>query len=199
LTNQVQKLKPQEFVTRFEELLLDEDIRNILVRGYFDDDKLLLTFSCLGNLKKFNNGTIVIGNTTVPHERELLQRSLRGGIPKLNLSDLFNINGLNIDFLQWKRNRDIAFGFDKDFSIFHSVESALGNRDFYKFCSTLKNVKAKKNILITTNDFDTMPEKLYPYVDAILVLDTTDVNEDHQKTYKVIQANLKTDHQVLPY
>lgn len=83
--------------------------------------------------------------------------------------------------------------------VFHPVESALDNKDFLKFYATLKNSKAKKNILITTNDFNSAPEKLYPYVDEILILDTTDVNEEHRQTYKVIQDNLNADHQILPY
>jgi energy-coupling factor transporter ATP-binding protein EcfA2 len=56
------------------------------------------------------------------------------------------------------------------------VESALDAPDFSKFCDTLKNTKTKKNIVVTTNDFRDAPEKLYPYVDRVLILDTTQVN-----------------------
>ena len=90
-------------------------------------------------------------------------------------------------------------GFDKDFALFHPVQSVLDGKDFPKFCVTMKNAKAKKNILITTNDLNNTAEKLYPYVDATLILDTTRVNEEHEKTYKVIQSNLQADHKVLPY
>lgn len=195
----VKNLKPQEFVDRFKFLLLDKVNHNILIRGYFDDDKLLLVFACLQDQEGLNEGTVVIGNTTVPHEREFLTKGLHESIPKLNLSDSFNINGLTVNFSLWKRNKDFPFGIDKDFVVFHPVESALDNKDFPKFCATLKNSKAKKNILITTNDFNCAPERLYPYVDEVLVLDTTDVNEEHRKTYKVIQDNLNADHQILPY
>lgn len=68
-------------------------------------------------------------------------------------------------FLQWKRNKDFLFGFDKDFAVFHPVESALVTQDFTKFCDTLKKVKSRKNVLITINDFRDTPEKLYSYVD----------------------------------
>lgn len=199
MAGKVQKLKPQEFVSEFEKLLLDKETQNILVRGYFDTDKLILTFGCLGDLENFDEGEIVIGNTTVPHERELLQKGLRKDIPKLNLSDSFIINGLSISFLQWKRNRDFTYGYDKDFAVFHPVESVLDTQDFPKFCNTLKNSKARKNILITTNDFSNTPEKLYSYIDRTLILDTTQVNEEHQQTYNVIQDNLKADHKLLPY
>lgn len=199
MEGQIKKVKPQEFVSEFEKLLLDDNTHNILVRGYFDNDKLLLVFACLYETTGFNAGTIVIGNTTVPHERELLQRGIRENIPKLNLSDAFSINGLTVNFTQWKRNRDFQFGFDKDFVVFHPVQSALDTQDFPKFCDALKNSKTRKNILITTNDFYDAPEKLYPYMDRILILDTTQVNEEHQQTYKVIQDNLEADHKSLPY
>lgn len=199
MSEKVQKLKPQKFVSEFEKLLLDQDTHNILVRGYFDDDKLILTFGCLGDLESFNEGEIVIGNTTVPHERELLQKGLRIDIPKLNLSNSFSINGLSIKFLQWKKYHNFPFGFDKDFAVFYPVESALNTQDFPRFCNTLKNAKVRKNVLITTNDFYDVPEKLYPYVDRVLILDTTQVNKKHQQTYNVIRDSLKADHKSLPY
>ncbi|MFT8727194.1 MAG: hypothetical protein ABF756_04250 [Liquorilactobacillus ghanensis] len=199
MENKIEKVKPQEFIITFKKLLLDEHTHNILVRGYFDDDKLLFVFACLYEMTGFNDGTIVIGNTTVPHEREFLRRGIRESIPKLNLSDAFSINGLTVNFTQWKRNRDFQFGFDKDFAIFHPVQSVLDTQDFSKFCNALKNSKAIKNILITTNDFYDTPEKLYPYIDSALILDTTQVNEEHQQTYKVIQSNLEADHKSLPY
>lgn len=199
MSNRIEKLEPKEFIKRFEQLLLDKETNRILIRGYFDDDKLLLVFSCLYDLKEFNKGTIVIGNTTVPNEREFLERGLREVVPRFNLRDSFNVYGMIINFVQWKRNRDLPFGFDKDFALFHPVQSVLDGKDFPKFCGTIKNVKAKKNILITTNDFNNTAEKLYPYIDATLILDTTRVNEEHKKTYKVIQSNLQADHKVLPY
>lgn len=199
MTEKVQKLRPQKFVNEFKKLLLDKNTHNILVRGYFDNDKLLLVFACLYETTGFDDGTIVIGNTTVPHEREFLQRGIRKSIPKLNLSDTFNINGLTVNFTQWKRNRDFPFGFDKDFAVFHPVQSVLDTQDFPKFCNTLKNSKARKNILITTNDFYDVPEKLYPYVDNVLIMDITQVNEEHQQTYKTIQSNLEADYKSLPY
>lgn len=199
MSNRIEKFEPKEFIKRFKELLLDKETNRILIRGYFDDDKLLLVFSCLYDLEEFNKGTVVIGNTTVPYERQFLEKGLREVVPKFNLRDSFNVYGMIINFVQWKRNVDLPFGFDKDFALFHPVQSVLDGKDFPKFCVTMKNAKAKKNILITTNDLNNTAEKLYPYVDATLILDTTRVNEEHEKTYKVIQSNLQADHKVLPY
>ncbi|MBV6740496.1 hypothetical protein [Lactobacillus gasseri] len=52
---------------------------------------------------------------------------------------------------------------------------------------------------MTTNDFNCVPEKLIYYVDEVLVLDSIDVNEEHQQTYKAIQSNLEADYKSLPY
>jgi hypothetical protein len=173
LSNRIEKLEPKEFIKRFKELLLDKETNRILIRGYFDDDKLLLVFSCLYDLEEFNKGTVVIGNTTVPYERQFLEKGLHEVVPRFNLRDSFNVYGMIINFVQWKRNIDLPFGFDKDFALFHPVQSVLDGKDFPKFCGTIKNAKAKKNILITTNDFNNTAEKLYPYIDATLILDTT--------------------------
>ena len=199
MSNRIEKLEPIEFIKRFEQLLLDKETNRILIRGYFDDDKLLLVFSCLYDLKEFNKGTIVIGNTTVPNEREFLERGLREVVPRFNLRDSFNVYGMITNFVQWRRNRDFPFGFEKDFAVFHPVQSVLDGTEFSEFCAALKNVRARKNILITTNDVNNNAEKLYPHIDSTLILDTTSINKEHEKTYKVIQSNLQAEHKVLPY
>lgn len=199
MSSRIEKFEPKEFIKRFKELLLDKETNRILIRGYFDDDKLLLVFSCLYYLEEFNKGTVVIGNTTVPYERQFLEKGLREVVPKFNLRDSFNVYGMIINFVQWKRNRDLPFGVDKDFALFHPVQSVLDGKDFPKFCATIKNVRARKNILITTNDVNNNAEKLYPHIDSTLILDTTSINKEHEKTYKVIQSNLQADHKVLPY
>ena len=59
--------------------------------------------------------------------------------------------------------------------------------------------KARKNILITTNDFNNDPEKIYDIVNAVLILDTTAVNEKNKQTYDTIKANLAADGKEEPY
>ena len=43
----IEKMTPEKFADRFSELMMDQRVYNILVRGYFDDDKVLLTFGIL--------------------------------------------------------------------------------------------------------------------------------------------------------
>ena len=129
------------------------------------------------------NGTLVIGNTRVQDEKIFLERGLRKILPRLNLRDIFKIYGLNIQFTQWKKHRDFRFNDNKDFAIFHPVQTAISDvseRD--KFRKVLANSKARKNILITTNDFNNDPEKIYDIVNAVLILDTTAVNEENKQS-----------------
>ena len=107
---------------------------------------------------------------------------------------------MSIQFTQWKKNRDFRFNDNKDFAIFHPVQTAISDiseRD--KFRKVLANSKARKNILITTNDFNNDPEKIYDIVNAVLILDTTAVNEKNKQTYATIKANLAADGKEEPY
>ncbi len=63
----------------------------------------------------------------------------------------------------------------------------------------MANSKARKNILITTNDFNNDPEKIYDIVNAVLILDTTAVNEENKQIYATIKANLADDGKEEPY
>ena len=157
----IEKMTPEKFADRFSELMMDQRVHNILVRGYFDDDKVLLTFGILNDLPYYKNGTLVIGNTRVQDEKNFLERGLRKTLPRFNLRDVFKIYGLNIQFTQWKKHRDFRFNGNKDFAVFHPVQTAISDiseRD--KFRKVLANSKARKNILITTNDFNNDPEKI---------------------------------------
>lgn len=196
----IEKMTPEKFADRFSELMMDQRVHNILVRGYFDDDKVLLTFGILNDLPHYKNGTLVIGNTRVQDEKIFLERGLRKTLPRFNLRDIFKIYGLNIQFTQCKKNRDFRFNDNKDFAIFHPVQTAISDiseRD--KFRKVLANSKARKNILITTNDFNNDPEKIYDIVNAVLILDTTAVNEKNKQTYATIKANLAADGKEEPY
>ena len=63
----------------------------------------------------------------------------------------------------------------------------------------MANSKAKKNILITTNDLHDYPKEIYNNVDAVLILDTTAANEENKQTYATIKANLAAGGKEEPY
>lgn len=196
----IEKLTKEKFVDRFCDLMIDQNIHNILIRGYFDDDKVLLTFGILNDLPHYQNGTLVIGNTRVQDEKNFLERGLRKTLPRFNLRDIFKIYGLNIQFTQWKKHRDFRFNDNKDFAIFHPVETAIITAsELDKFRKVLANSKAKKNILITTNDLHDYPKEIYNNVDAVLILDTTAANEENKQTYATIKANLAAGGKEEPY
>lgn len=76
MTKVIEKLDIEKSDSKLTELLLDQDTNNILIRGFFDEDKVALTFFTIGKLSEYNNGTVVIDNTTVTNEREFLEKGL---------------------------------------------------------------------------------------------------------------------------
>ena len=196
----IEKLDIEKSDSKLTELLLDQDTNNILIRGFFDEDKVALTFFTIGKLSEYNNGTVVIGNTTVTNEREFLEKGLYEPIPHINLQDTFRIGDLSVRFTKWNKHKDSPFNWNDDFAIFHPVQSVLySDKNCNDFKKVLSNSKAKKNILLTTNDFCTHPEKLYDEVDAVLILDTTMLDDKHKEKFNIIKKNLTDQGKKLPY
>lgn len=200
MTKVVEKLDIEKSDSKLTELLLDQDTNNILIRGFFDEDKVALTFFTIGKLSEYNNGTVVIGNTTVTNEREFLEKGLCEPIPHINLQDTFRIGDLSVRFTKWNKHKNSPFNWNDDFAIFHPVQSVLySDKNCNDFKKVLSNSKAKKNILLTTNDFCTHPEKLYDEVDAVLILDTTMLDDKHKEEFNNIKRNLIDQGKELPY
>lgn len=200
MTKVIEKLDIEKSDSKLTELLLDQDTNNILIKGFFDEDKVALTFFTIGKLSEYNNGTVVIGNTTVTNEREFLEKGLCEPIPHINLQDTFRIGDLSVRFTKWNKHKDSPFNWNDDFAIFHPVQSVLySDKNCNDFKKVLSNSKAKKNILLTTNDFCTHPEKLYDEVDAVLILDTTMLDDKHKEKFNIIKKNLTGQGKKLPY
>ena len=200
MTKVIEKLDIEKSDSKLTELLLDQDTNNTLIRGFFDEDKVALTFFTIGKLSEYNNGTVVIGNTTVTNEREFLEKGLYEPIPHINLQDTFRIGDLSVRFTKWNKHKDSPFNWNDDFAIFHPVQSVLySDKNCNDFKKVLSNSKAKKNILLTTNDFCTHPEKLYDEVDAVLILDTTMLDDKHKEKFNIIKKNLTDQGKKLPY
>ena len=200
MTKVIEKLDIEKSDSKLTELLLDQDTNNILIRGFFDEDKVALTFFTIGKLSEYNNGTVVIGNTTVTNEREFLEKGLCEPIPHINLQDTFRIGDLSVRFTKWNKHKNSPFNWNDDFAIFHPVQSVLySDKNCNDFKKVLSNSKAKKNILLTTNDFYTHREKLYDEVDAVLILDTTMLDDKHKEEFNNIKRNLIDQGKELPY
>lgn len=194
-------LEPRDFVNKLKQALLDDSVHNILIRGYFDEEKILLVFDTLQNLADYQVGSIVMGNVTVRAERNYLVEGLSSRyVPRFNLSDTFKMGNLRVNFIKWEQNIDREFNLDKDFAIFHPVESVLkDDLSVEAFRKVLSNSKAKKNILLTTNDLTNNPEKIFDDVEAVLILDSTGVDDNHKQRYKSIERNMTSRGKKLPY
>ncbi|MCL8495272.1 hypothetical protein M9195_01915, partial [Apilactobacillus sp. F1] len=82
-----------------------------------------------------------------------------------------------------------------DFAIFYPVQLSRPD-DFKIYKKMIENVNSKKNILITTNDTNRSSEELYEVADECLILDTSNIDENHGNTLKAISEDLNGE---LPY
>ncbi|GAW63398.1 hypothetical protein FC65_GL000648 [Ligilactobacillus acidipiscis DSM 15836] len=184
-----EKLEPREFIQELMNILNTDNDKNVLVRGYFNQDKLTATLNAI-EASNLNKCVFVTGNVSeVPR---LFNGSLKIGFKKVKLNQNYKIGSLNLEFI--KRNQFIEenFAFDKDISIFFPVEGILFDDDeTKKFITKLKHSKAKKNILVTTNDYSDKAKKLYSQVDRVLILDTSKLNSKNIETMKTLTKNLK--------
>ncbi|MFT8728626.1 MAG: hypothetical protein ABF755_01005 [Oenococcus oeni] len=192
--------KPKDFVSKLNDFLESDVEKNILIRGYFDDDKLYATMYALQQSHEYVNGNVVLGSINLPSANELFQRAITSNFPKFDLQRKIHTMGLNLSFSKYDREIDMPFGFEDSFTLFFPVESVFfSKRDFSKLKHKIESSKADKNIFITTNDFSQRAEMLYPFVDEVLVLDTTDLDDKHLSTFETIKNNIALEGETIPY
>lgn len=141
----VYKLKIDAFADKFSEFISDSNKNSLLIRGFYDVDKLLSVFNILSKNEHCHKGVVVLGNVTIKHEQELFQRIFRNKLPTFNLSDEFELADLTVSFTKWKQNTEFPYGQSDDFVLFYPVESVLFNaNDTAKFVKAVKNLELRK-------------------------------------------------------
>ncbi len=171
----------------------NSDDRIALIRGFMDDDKLIGVLFGLQNNKLLKHGVIKVNS--LQHFKELYLRALNRKL-KIKLNENFNIGNLIVKVLLYSRN-DTYSPYDSDFEIFYPVESALySEKDTKRLKSHIKDSRAKKIIIVTTNDYSNKTDTLMDLVDKQLVLDSSTKYPDK---YRILINNLKENGQMLPY
>lgn len=196
---EIKKLEARPF---FEAVLdfLESDKRTLLVRGLFNQDKLTVILQAMREAPNIKNGVFVTGYISeVPR---LFNDSLisRDKFKNPRLKTNYKIANTTIHFEKQEQSVEYNFAFNTDLAVFYPVESALfDEKRTNKVISKLEHSKATKNILITTNDYSNRAEKLYPFVDEVLILDTSSIDKKHTEKAKIIESNLKTEGREMPY
>lgn len=189
-------LKEKEFVEKLTDLLSDNRDRRILVRGYFNQDKLTAVLRSLNKSVKTSIGKFVV--SSIGEVPSLFKGSFSSGkFHKVNQSDTYEVVGLKLSFEKRNKIKNHNYSYNEDFVVFFPVESLLYiEKDTDIFISQLKNQNTAKVIAVTTNDYSRKAEKLYPYVSDVLILDTSDENID---TYEILKGNMKSEGKEMPY
>lgn len=189
-------LKEKEFIDQLRDLLTDDSDRKILIRGYFNQNKLTAVLKSLNKSDKMNRGKFVV--SSIGDVPRLFKGSFSNGkFPKVNQSETFDVAGLRLKFEKRNKIKDHNYSYKEDFVSFFPVESLLFiEKDTNIFISQLQNQTTPKVIVITTNDYSRKAEKLYPYVSDVLILDT---NDEHKETYDTLKRNIESEGKEMPY
>lgn len=184
------------FLSRLIDAYNDEQIKTVLVMGFNDDDKFMI--SLISALKAKENAKVQLRVNLLDHTKELVQRAFdqysRNTKVVFNTKKPFNIFGRKIPVDQWRRNS--SFPIYNDISIYYPVESVIydgSSNDFKKFFEALSNDHSKLRILVTTNDVKKGYLKLdllSGVVDKIMVLDSS---KKFPEQYSIILNNLNED------
>lgn len=186
----------QTFSNCLIEAYNNEDIKTVLVMGFEDDDKFMI--SLMSALEAEKNARVQLRVNLLEHTKELVQRAvdqyLKNTKVAFNTKNPLNIFGRKIPVDQWGRNS--SFPVYNDISIYYPVQTVIdgGNsNDFKKFSEALSNDHSKLRILVTTNDVTKGYLKLdllSNVVDKIMVLDSS---EKFPEQYNIILNNLNED------
>lgn len=192
----IEKLEYESFLKWLHDFFNDSKNANLLIRGYFGQDKLTTVLQYINYNNNIKSGTFVVRD--IGEVPRLFGPSFKSGkFHKVNMTDKYDLVGASVDFKKWDRDYDLPYGYGEDFCIFYPVEGLLfDEKSTQKFIKKFSNSRAKKNIILTTNDYSKRAEKLYPFVDKVINLDTSEFNKEK---YETLKNNFKSDNKELPY
>ncbi|MCL5458077.1 hypothetical protein M3M33_05240 [Loigolactobacillus coryniformis] len=193
------KLEPDNFI-EYLNSFINSDSKNLLVRGYFNQDKLTAVLHLINDNENIQKVVFATGNISeVPR---LFNRSFKRGyeLKNIRLNTAYTLLKSKIEFIKWERMNEWSVQTNIDLGVFYPVEGVLfSEKDTDKFLTHLSYSKARHNILLTTNDYSKRAEKLYPYVDESVILDTSQLDEQHESEMKTLTRNITEHDGEMPY
>lgn len=184
------------FSRRLIDAYNDEHIKTVLVMGFEDDDKFMI--SLVSALQIAENAKVQLRVNTLGHTKDLIQKAvnlyLKNKKVVFSTKKPFDIFGRKVLVDLWTRNS--SFSVHNDVSIYYPIESVIsngGSNDFKKFLEALSNDHSELRILVTTNDLTKGYLKLdllSNVVDKIMVLDSS---KKFPEQYSIILDNLNED------
>ena len=196
------KIKLSDFDNELQDFM-DSDDKFLMVRGYFNRDKIN---AVLGGLERINRkyhscSRITMMITSLKYITDPVKEHF-GSDAIYTLKDEFTHNGISYKFGKYLQDFDMPFGYDANVVVYYPVQTVLYDNNlkaFNNFKKKLSNSHSRKNILITSNDYTKQFEKGYSLVDRVLILDTTELNPSNKEKYHNIVENNKADGEEMPY
>lgn len=138
----IEKVKLHDFDAKLY-AFMDSDDRSLMVRGYFNSDKIN---AVLGELERINGkyhscSRITMMITSLKYMTDPVKEHF-GNDAVYSLKDEFTHEGINYKFDKYLQNFDMPFGYDANAVVYYPVQSVLydkSSKDFQNF---------KKNFLI---------------------------------------------------
>ena len=187
------------FLKNLTDDLMNSSINRVLIRGYSWKMNFRLVLETL-ELCEFYNGLLT--TQILKKISDLFMIAGFEGV-EAHLNEITVIGKIENEFT--KLNCHICHGIGKDFNLIFPIQSQLINeKNTQRVIDAIKNSMAKKTIIITTNDFDRNPEKLYSFVDSVQILDVSknsgEGNEwNFQEKMKILKENFNAKGKDLPY
>lgn len=190
---EIYKFELKEFFREMENFLHDDNKKTILIRGYFNLDKLKSVFYLIN--QNFNSKSLVLytGISKMFLEGDIKKSNLRIQ-NQIDFKSTYRMDNNNSICFK-KINKSLDFNNSYDFAIFYPVQLSKPD-DFKIYKKMIENVNSEKNILITTNDTNRSSEELYEVADECLILDTSNIDENRGNKLKSISEDLNGE---LPY
>lgn len=183
----------QGFVDKLDNFLVGNS-HVAAIRGINDHDKLGLTLAVLDKQVPTLNGTIMTNGVT--RLRELMNETFGGHNLTGKVGNLQQLGKMKVNVEKYSSPGTVGYD-EHDFSLYYPVESALFiPKDTINLRKHISGSRAKKVIILTTNDFHGWLESIRDLIDEDIILDTS---KAHPKEYQTVIENLQREGRNLDY
>lgn len=174
----------------------DDNVHVVLVKGFYDDDKIVDVIAAATELN--DDPKIMLRTGHLKNAQDLLQRAFSHYSKSIKVSFTSNkpfvVNRKNIHVDKWNQNN--YYPIHGDISIYYPIQSVIaegGENDLKKLRTAISNDNSKLIVLVTTNDVKESYldfSLLADIVDKSFVLDSS---KKYPDLYSTVLNNLKVD------
>lgn len=194
MNEKVKKMEKLELVEELNNLIANNETLTVLIRCYIYEESLKSVLTSISTTEKLENGLFVV--SAIGEVPKLFKKTLRRRLPKVKQNEIYRLARSNVEFTK-RRKSAKKYGHNQDYIAFYPVQGLLFDREETEtFIAQVENTAIPIKFIITTNDYSTRAEVLYPHVDKVLILD---VEGEYGDVYSTVKSNLTSDGKEMPY